>query len=61
MSQRCVEITTIILKVSTRLVGENTGKSYKLGQTVKIRVIGTDKLVRRIDFELVDPKKEEEF
>ena len=43
------------------MVGENTGKSYKLGQTVKIRVIGTDKLVRRIDFELVDPKKEEEF
>ena len=38
-----------------------TPESYKLGQTVKIRVIGTDKLVRRIDFELVDPKKEEEF
>ena len=36
------------------MVGENSGKSYKLGQTVKIRVIGTDKLVRRIDFELVE-------
>ena len=33
------------------MVGENSGKSYKLGQTVKIRVIGTDKLVRRIDFD----------
>ena len=41
------------------MVGENTGKSYKLGQTVKIRVIGTDKLVRRIDFELVEQEKSE--
>ncbi len=36
------------------MVGEHTGKSYKLGQTVQIRVIGTDKLLRTIDFELAE-------
>lgn len=36
------------------MVGEHTGKSYKLGQTVKVRVIGTNRLLRTIDFELVE-------
>lgn len=36
------------------MVGEHTGKSYKLGQTVRIRVTGTDRLLRTIDFELVE-------
>ena len=36
------------------MVGEHTGKSYKLGQTVTIRVVATDKLIRTIDFEIVD-------
>ena len=35
------------------MVGEHTGKTYKLGQVVKVRVIGTDRLQRTIDFELV--------
>ena len=35
------------------MVGEHTGKTYKLGQEVKVRVIGTDRLQRTIDFELV--------
>ncbi len=34
------------------MVGEHTGKTYQLGQTVKVRVIGTGKLQRTIDFEL---------
>jgi len=29
-----------------------TGKSYKLGQTVRVMVVGTDELMRTIDFEL---------
>ena len=33
------------------MVGEHTGKTYKLGETVCVRVIGTDKLQRTIDFE----------
>ena len=33
------------------MVGEHTGKTYKLGETVWVRVIGTDKLQRTIDFE----------
>ena len=37
---------------SYEMVGEHTGKTYKLGQTVSVRVIGTDKLQRTIDFEL---------
>ena len=37
---------------SYELVGEVTGKRYKLGQTVEVTVIGTDELMRTIDFEL---------
>ena len=39
------------------MVGEHTGKAYKLGQTVWVRVIGTDFLQRTIDFELVRKEK----
>lgn len=35
------------------MVGEHTGKSYKLGQTIKIQVIGTDRLLRTIDFAIM--------
>ena len=35
------------------LVGTRTGNVYKLGQTVFVRVIGTDKLQRTIDFEFI--------
>ncbi len=35
------------------MVGEHTGKTYKLGQTVVVRVIGVDHLQRTIDFEFV--------
>lgn len=35
------------------MVGEHTGKAYKLGQTVVVRMIGVDILQRTIDFELV--------
>ncbi len=36
---------------SYEMVGERTGKTYKLGQTVCVKVIGTDRLQRTIDFE----------
>ena len=39
------------------MVGEHTGKTYKLGETVRVRVIGTDYLQRTIDFELVERKE----
>lgn len=35
------------------MVGVRTGKEYKLGQTVMIRVEGTDKLTKTIDFSFV--------
>ena len=35
------------------MVGEATGKTYKLGMPVKIRVIGTDRMTRTVDFDLV--------
>lgn len=34
------------------LVGIHTGKSWKLGQTVRVQVVGADKMTRTIDFEL---------
>lgn len=37
-----------------QMVGEHTKKTYKLGQKVKVRVINADKLIRTIDFELVE-------
>lgn len=36
------------------LVGESNSKSYKLGQTVKVRVKDTDRVLRTIDFEIAD-------
>ncbi len=36
---------------SYEMVGEHTGKTYKLGQTVYVKAAGTDKLQRTIDFE----------
>lgn len=35
------------------LVGNNTKKTYKIGDKVKIRVIEANKLLRRIAFELL--------
>lgn len=35
------------------LIGEHTGKTYKIGDKVKIRVIKASKQLRQIDFELV--------
>lgn len=38
---------------SYEMIGERTGKSYKLGQKVKVCVQGTDRMTRTIDFSLV--------
>lgn len=35
------------------MIGVNTNKTYKLGQKVRVRVIGTDRFLRTIDFEIV--------
>ena len=40
------------------LIGEHTKKIYKLGDKVKVRVLTSDKLSRRIDFELVTEYEE---
>ena len=37
------------------MVGQDTGRQFKLGQQVKIRVKATDKMLRTIDFELYEP------
>ena len=39
------------IEESYEMVGEHTGRTYKLGQTVEVRVIGTNRLERTIDFE----------
>ena len=36
------------------MIGERFGKVYKLGQRVKVRVIDADRMLRIIDFEIVD-------
>lgn len=42
------------------LIGEATGKRYKLGQKVQVQVAGTDKLMRTIDFRVVTDMETEE-
>ena len=37
-----------------RLIGERTNKTYKIGEKVKIRVISANKMLRQIDFEIVE-------
>jgi ribonuclease R len=37
-----------------QMIGEHTKKIYKLGQTVKVEVVNADKLLRTIDFALVE-------
>ncbi len=41
------------------LVGETTKRTFKLGQELKIQVLGTDKLLRQIDFGLAEEDTEE--
>ena len=36
------------------MVGVHTNKTYKLGQKVRVRVLGADRLLRTIDFEMAD-------
>ena len=43
---------------SGELRSARTGTSYRLGEKVRIRVKGTDRLCRTIDFELVQEEKE---
>ena len=43
---------------SVTLTGERNRKVYKIGDIVKIRVVGANKLLRRIDFELSRWKNE---
>ena len=38
-------------------IGERSGKVYKIGDKIRIRVIEANKLLRRIDFEKVIDKK----
>lgn len=45
------------LEDSYEMVGEHTGKRYRLGETVRVRVTGTDRPLRRIDFEIVEEKR----
>ncbi|MBO4752147.1 MAG: ribonuclease R [Bacteroidales bacterium] len=42
-----------------QVIGRKTGKCYKLGSPVTIRVKGVDMLKKQIDFELVDDEEEE--
>ena len=35
-------------------IGENSHKVYKIGDKVRIRVVDANKLLRRIDFEIIN-------
>lgn len=40
------------------MVGAHTGRLWKLGETVRVRVTGADRIARTIDFELVESQEE---
>lgn len=42
------------------MVGEKTGHSFKLGEPVKIRVAGTDRFLKTIDFDLLEDMEDEQ-
>ena len=46
-------------EASYEMVGEATGRAYKLGMPVTVRVIGTDRLTRTVDFDLVTEDTED--
>ena len=42
------------------MVGEATGRTYKLGMPVTVRTVECDKMTRTIDFSLVSEEEEED-
>ena len=42
-----------------QLIGEHTNRVFKIGDKVKIRVISASKMLRQIDFELMEENAEE--
>ena len=46
-------------EASYEMVGEATGRAYKLGMPVTVRVNGTDRMTRTVDFDLVTEDTEE--
>ncbi len=44
-----------------QLIGERTNRVFKIGDSVKIRVIEANKMLRKVAFELVDDKKDVEY
>lgn len=43
------------------MVGESTGKAYKLGEPLKIRVAGTDRYTKSVDFSVAEDDNEEDW
>lgn len=43
---------------SYEMVGESTGRTYKLGMKVKVAAVATDKLTRTIDFVIVEDEED---
>ncbi len=44
---------------SYEMVGEHTGKVFKLGQKIRVRVIDTNRMMRTIDFEIAEGERED--
>ena len=42
---------------NSALVGEHTGKTYQLGETVTVRVTGANRYAGTVDFELEEAEK----
>ena len=46
-------------EITKRLIGEKTKLIYKIGDKVKVRVIGANKMLRQVDFEIYKEETEE--
>ena len=40
-------------ELSVSMIGERTRKVYKMGDKIRVRVLGTDRVLKRIDFEIL--------
>lgn len=49
----------VYLEDTYEMVGQHTGKSYRLGEKLLVRVVGADKLQKTIDFKIAGRKRQD--
>ena len=56
MCRACMTTATITKEETHEMYGIDTGRVFRLGDTICIRVVDADKATKTVDFELVSEK-----